>query len=163
MVQHSELRFLKLSLRVGFPTHLIFSISLLFIGEYTTTILLQIIYILLYFSKFFIYLYMLLVHFILIKLFSSSYYLLYFFNLLILLYSFIYLKIEIDINKIFFFIFMVGVSYFFLWRFDENIYDIYILLNINDKINYISNVVEVLLLFLHTLILFIYLYNKKII
>lgn len=136
--------------------HLVFSLSLIFIGEYTTTLFIQSIYLLSLNNRFFIYLYIPMLHFGLVKLFASSYYPLYFLNIFILLLLLKKEELEIEGKKILFFLLSIVFIYFITWKFDEFIYDIYLFLNIDDKINSISYEVVISLIFLHLLILFIY-------
>ena len=146
------MRFLKSSLKVGLLAHLVFTVSLLFIGEYTTAILLQLVYLVVFNNVAYGYFYIPLLHFILVKLFASSYYLLYFFNLFIILSLVNYLKININFKAILYFIMIVFLIYSLVFFFDEFLYDIYILIDINDKINFISYQAQLSLLFLHTIL-----------
>ncbi len=161
MVQHLWLRFLKSSLSVGVLTHIVFTISLIFIGEYTTTLLLQFIYIISFNNRLFIYIYLPIINFILVKLFSSSNYILYFFNLFTTLFLINKLHLVITFKAILFFIIFVSFTYTLIWWFEQFLYDIYLLIDIEDSVNFITLESITLLSLLHTLILFIYMYNTS--
>lgn len=142
--------------------HVSLTLSLLFIGEYTTLLLLQLALLFLY-NKFFYYFYLPFVHFVLLKLFGSLLYPLYFFALAMVIYT-IY-KEQKSISKEN--VGMLSLVYILLFalysNFKEKLYDLYIELDINDTVHYISADVVYALTLLHLFIFFFltFEYNDK--
>ena len=152
---------------ISLSFHLFFSFSLLFIGEYTLALIFQSIFFTYFIkSKIVLYLFFMpIVLFGLTKLFASLYYLLYFLNLSFFLYFlyFLYESKKIIAVKYLIIFLLYGILITFLYiRFEELRYDIYLYMEINDRINSINNEVVIALNFLHLFILFLMGYNNRV-
>lgn len=143
--------------------HIVFTLSLLFVGEYLLVIIFQAAFISTFLNnkKIFYLLHIPIFFFALAKIFASSSYLLYFINL-------VFLFIFLDKNELLFswkellmwsfYISFLYMGYFYL---EETLYDFYILLNVENKVNHLFTDVLFLLTLLHLLIFVILRYNKK--
>ncbi len=143
--------------------HLFFSSSLFFIGEYTLTLILQTVFIIIFFkSKFFIYIsYIPIILFGLIKLFASTTYLLYFVNLFVFLYLLYKSDNILTLQELVIFSLYLSGLYFIYLSTSELRYDIYLYFDITDRVNSIHSEIIYMLSFLHLLILFFMGYNKE--
>lgn len=155
----STMNFLTKYISLSF--HLSLSFSLLFIGEYTTTLVLQFGFLTLFVKlKNFIYIfYIPLVLFALMKLFASTYYPFYFFNLSFLLYALYKNNFFLTMLELLIWHFYLLFLYLLYNYFEEEIYDIYILIDIEDKVHYIDLSVSLILTALH-FIIFIFLFKR---
>jgi hypothetical protein len=143
--------------------HVIASFSLLFIGEYSTAISLQFVFILSLFSlkKAFYFIYLPLIHYSLLKIFASGYYLIYFFDFFALMYILQTAKTGLSRIELYLFMLYIAVLYAAYFSLKENIYDMYIMIDINDKVNYISSEISYILSLIHILIFFFIEFKNK--
>ena len=144
--------------------HIILSCSLYFIGEYTLALLLQFVFISTFFKnkKKFYLLYMPMFFLALVKIFASSVYLLYFINLIFLFNYLDKNALLLSMHELLWWSFYMAFLYFGYISLHEQIYDVYILQNIQDKVNHLFMDIVFLLTLLHILIFVILGYNKKI-
>lgn len=140
--------------------HITASISLLFIGEYFFTILLQSLFFLRAF-KIFLYLYTLSLNLSLILLFCSMEYGIYFLNLSVFVYCIFksVAKISKQIVYIYFFgTLLASFAYKFL---DDFFFELEMIFNIVDRVNYIDNVSLSALTILHIVIFYFVIFVGK--
>ena len=139
------------------------SLSLLYIGAYTTTIVLFIAYIFSFIKIRYIdyMLYLAIVSLVLVEIFASSFYILYFINLFLVLY---YLYKSQNIMTPFelsiFIVYMLFLRYLYNY-FEEFRYELYLDLNIVDRLYGIDAASIYLLSSLHILVLFFMGYNRE--
>jgi hypothetical protein len=139
------------------------SLSLFIIGEYSSLFALQLAFVFTFFKskKIFYLFYAPMIYFVMLKLFASSVYFLYFLNLLFLCY-FLYIN-ELLLNReelaIFstYMVFLYGLYHYV----EEDVYNLYITLGTDDKVNHIFDEVTAVLAFLHIFIFMILGYNKQ--
>jgi len=140
--------------------HIILSSSLLYVGEYTTCLVLQFFVFALY-KRVFYFLYLPLLHFALLKLFASLEYILYFTNLFLAIYTLDKENIYINKKERIFYILFVLFLYGGYIYFKDEIYDLYVWIDIIDKVHNIDSIVVYILTILHSLILFFVTFKKK--
>ena len=136
-------------------SYLFFSLSLLFVGEYTTALFFQIFLLGIFFSnRILLYIfYIPLLLFILLKFFATLYYPLYFLNLISMI-MLVYMKdIIISVKMSMpYMVYLLGL--FFIYDFlSEERYEFYLDLNIVDSVHSSFNEVGLILTLLHILIL----------
>ena len=143
--------------------HIFLSLSLLYIGEYLTTILLQLVFL----SIFYKWNYIAYIMYIpvstlgLFELFSSASYFLYFVNLVIFYYYIYWYGLILKPLGIIFVYLYIGGLALISWNIENIIYEIQLYINIIDCINQISVEVVFILSLLHLLIFFILGYNRE--
>jgi len=137
--------------------HILLSLSLFFIEEYTALIILQIgafSFILRYRKLLYIF-YIPILFFSLIKIFASSNYIFYFIDLIGYFFTLYLSKNILNYIEIFLFsLYLFLLSFFYLFL-EEQRYDIYTYFNIVDKIYFIDNITLFTLLLLQLLVLFV--------
>jgi len=137
--------------------HILLSLSLFFIEEYTALIILQIgafSFILRYRKLLYIF-YIPILFFSLIKIFASSNYIFYFIDLIGCFFTLYLSKNILNYIEIFLFsLYLFLLSFFYLFL-EEQRYDIYTYFNIVDKIYFIDNITLFTLLLLQLLVLFV--------
>ena len=142
--------------------HTFISLSLLSVGEYTMAIFMQFLFLITFKSEFlYKFFYLVVILFVLVKLFASTLYILYFFNLFLFIYTLYKEKVFFYVRSYFLFIFnllFIATIYIAL---DEMRYELYLWLNITDVVNSINTKVIYLLTSLHLIILFIMGYNRE--
>ena len=139
---------------MGLLLNILLSISLVFIGEYSIALFLQFSYIL-FLNKYLVYfLYLPLLHLILTKLFVSSYYFLYFINLSLAILFLINKKVIFTKIENTLFLLNIPLFYFLYQYYENNIYQLYLETGFTDKINYINSDIALILILVHTFILF---------
>lgn len=140
----------------------VLSVSLLYIGEYSTFVVFQVAT-LLFSQLFFYYLYLPFIHLILLKIFASLHYPLYFILLFFTVYVIYKDNRKICANR------LAKLSLFYISLLvlyniiRDRLYDLYVWSNIQDRVNYISVDVAYILTLLHLFILFFltFEYNGK--
>ncbi len=140
-----------------FLLHIVLSFSLYFIGEYTTLISLQLISMVIFFKskQLFTLFYIPIIFFSFTKLFASSIYVVYVINLFLFVISLYKYNFILDLKKVFLLAIYLFISYAFFISFEEQLYEIYLDLNITDKVNSISVEVIYFLNILHLIILYL--------
>lgn len=142
--------------------HFFLSSSLLFLGEYTTVLFLQIVFIAMKLStRVFLLLYLPAFFLGLCKIFTASSYLLYFLSLSLLLFSLYEKRVFIYGYKFLLFTLYIAVLLYGYNHLDVMRYEIYLDLNINDTIHPMNKKVMLILTLLHVIILFIMGYNRE--
>jgi len=136
---------------MGLLLNLSLSLSLVFIGEYSTAFFLQLSYLLFLNKYLFYFLYLPLLHLILIKLFASSYYFLYFINLTLAILFLVNKKIILTKIKNALFLLNISLLYFFYQYYESHIYQLYLDIGFTDKINYINPEIGLILTLVHIL------------
>ena len=149
--------------KIGILYHLLLSSFLFFIGEFSTLLVFQLIFIIMFLKpkETLLYLYLPMLFFILIKLFASSFYLLYFIALGASLCFILHNKLLYSLKKL-----LLYSSYLLLFHsifsnFEYFFYELYIELEISDSIYFISDRVVGILMIEHLFILFILGYNRE--
>lgn len=147
--------------------HVFVSISLFYFGQYFFMVFFQLIFVLALFSyknsflnKMIFFLFLMCLHYFLVLLFSFGVYIFYFTNLFALIYFIdkqnkMFTKREFLACGIF-----ALLSAFFVWYFEEFIYDMYLLFDVVDAPNMINSEVFTVLTLLHGFILFFTLFKK---
>ena len=147
--------------------HAFASLSLFYFGQYFFMILLQIIFLPTLFSyknsflnKMIFFAYLMCLHYFLVLLFSFGAYIFYFINLFALMYFIdkqnkMFTKTEFLACGIF-----ALMSAFFVWYFEEFIYEMYLFFDVVDTPNMINSEVFMVLTLLHSFILFFTLFKK---
>lgn len=147
---------------MGYILHFFLSSSLVYIGEYTTALFLQIVFIAMKLSKrVFLLLYLPAILLSLSKIFTASSYLLYFLSLSLLLFYLYEKRVFFYGYKFLLFILYITVLLYGYNYFDAMRYEIYLDLNINDTIHAMNKKVIFFLTLLHVIILFIMGYNRE--
>lgn len=143
--------------------HLFISFSLVFIGEYSSLIVLQFAFIFTFFqSKNICYFfYFSIIFFALVKIFASSLYFLYFLNLLFLFYYLYKQELLLNVNELVIFTLYMAMLYGMYYYFEEDIYNLTIRLEIDDKVNHVFDEVVGVLALMHIFIFMILGYNKQ--
>lgn len=143
--------------------HLFLSLSLIWIGEYSTLFVLQLAFVFTFLKnkKIFYLLYIPMVFFVLIKLFASSVYLLYFFNLLFLFYFLYKNELLLSQEELLILSIYMTILYGLYRYFEDELYYLYLSLETDDKINHIFDEVVIVLTLLHLIIFLILGYNKQ--
>ncbi|DAB29869.1 MAG TPA: hypothetical protein CFH84_07425 [Sulfurimonas sp. UBA12504] len=144
--------------------HIGLSCSLFFIGEYTLDLVLQLVFVSTFFKnkKLFYLFYMPMFFLALVKIFASTFYLLYFINLFFLFKYLEKSELLLSIKELFLWSVYMASIYLGYISLDAQIYAMYILQNIQDKVNHLFIDVVFILALLHILIFVILGYNKKI-
>lgn len=146
-----------------FFLHLLLSGALLFVGEYSVLLLLQAAFLSTFFNnkKIFYLLYMPIIFFALVKIFASSLYSLYFINLFFLFFFLEKNELLLSWWELLVWSLYMLLLYATYIVFEEQIYDVYIMQNLQDKVNHLFWDVVLVLTLLHVLIFVILGYNKK--
>lgn len=148
-------------IKTFFIIHILSSFSLLYIGEYIFTILIQSLLFLMFFRNY-NYFYISALHLNLVLLFSSMEYELYFLNLFLYIYCFFRYRAKILKNKLFLYVLgfiLISIVYKFL---DNFFFELEMLFGIVDSVNYVDNVSLSTLTLLHIIIFyFVILLSKK--
>ena len=148
--------------KFGVLYHLLLSAALYFIGAFSTLTLFQFLFLLTLTKKKEVqfYLYLPMLFFILIKIFASAYYLLYFLALGASVCYTLHYKFLYPLKKLLLYSLYLGLLYTLFVNFEYLLYEIYIELNFNDSVYFISNEVMGMLMYEHLFILLILGYNK---
>jgi len=136
--------------------HLLFSFSLYLIGEYTTLLVLQfgLLFLFIPIKKVLYIFYIPLLFFTLSKLFTASFYLLYFVDLAFLYGTlFITGNLLTYLEIIAFTLYLVTLSFLYIF-FEEQRYDLYLYIDVVDKVHSLDNGVVGILIFLELVGLF---------
>ena len=143
--------------------HILISLSLLYIGEISTVIISQILFLttLIKIKKIAYLLYIPTVLFTLLKLFTSQAYLLYFLNLSFLIYYLYSYRLILKIKELFVLCIYLLFLCFTYIGFEDIIYELYLDFEIQDRVNYIAPEVVYLLSALHLFIFYILGYNRE--
>jgi len=148
--------------KIALLYHLLLSSSLYFIGEFSTFYIFQLIYLLTFTKKkeILLYVYLPMLFFILIKLFASSFYLFYLLGLGTSICYILHYKLLYSVKNLLMYILYLGLLYTLFVNFEYLWYEIYIELNFNDSVYFISNEVMSILICEHLFILLILGYNR---
>lgn len=137
--------------------HIFVTLSLLYIGEYTTALFLQLVFLITLFKfKYLIYpLYAPVMFFVLAKLFASAIYIVYFINSTLFLYLLYRENLFLCIKKLAIFTFyLLFLNYLYLIL-DDQLYELYLDINIVDVVNSISSEVIYSLMILQIVMLYL--------
>ena len=149
--------------RIGVLYHFLLSSFLYFIGSFSTLIIFQFLWIMMFVKPKTtrLYFYLPMLFFILTKLFASSSYLLYFIALSASLYFTLHYKLLYPLKKLLFYMFYLLFLFIVFRYFEHFFYELYIELDFIDTIYFISDEVALLLMCEHLFILFILGYNRE--
>ena len=142
--------------------HFAISTSLLYIGEFTTFLTLQTIFLLTQLFRKLIWILLIpITLFSLSKLFASTLYILYFFNLALFL-MFLYKEKSVLFGMKYLLFTLYAMTLLYLYNFFElSIYELYLAFGVEDRVNHLDRLVMTLLTLLHLIILFIMGYNRE--
>lgn len=101
------------------------------------------------------------INYLLIIFFLKTFYLLYFVTLILVAYSIYAIKFRVAKNSIIFYISLLCISTFLFDYFDEDIFEIYLFLNLDEIYSYVGGVVSYILAILHSFILFWVIIGKR--
>lgn len=143
--------------------HLFITLCLVFIGELSLLFVLQFasLFTLFKSKNIFYSLYLPIIFLALAKLFASGIYLLYFLNLAFLFYFLYKKELLFDAKELAIFTLYMAILYGMYRYFEENIYQLYLSLEMDDKVNHIFDEVVAILALLHIFIFVILGYNKQ--
>jgi len=149
--------------KVGLLYHLLLSSSLYLIGSFSTLIIFQLLWIVMFVKPKTtrLYFYLPMLFFILTKLFASSFYLLYFIALSASLCFTLHYKLLYPLKKLLFYMFYLLFLVMVFRYFEPFFYELYIELDFVDTIYFISDEVSLLLMCEHLFILLILGYNRE--
>lgn len=136
------------------------TLSLVYVGEYSSALVFQFVFLLSFYKKLLYFIYLPFLHLALVKIFSSMVYPLYFLSLFIVFFWFYSENNRYSLKTILFFLIcLIGFFLTYLY-FEDYVYELYIFTNIEDTINYIDEITFYILTLLHTLILFFLNFKK---
>ena len=143
--------------------HLFVSLSLVFIGEYSTVALFQIAFIATYLRvPILLYaFYVPAIYFILLKLFASGEYLLYFLNFSFFIYYLYKSQNFLNAKELFVFVLYLSLVALAYVGLEEIRYELYLNADVVDDVNVSDDFVTYALTSLHTMVLFFMGYNKE--
>ena len=137
--------------------HLFLTTSLVFVGEITTALLLQFLFLISFQRELFLF-YLLMVLFGVTKIFVTAIYPLYFANLFFFLYIVWKKHLLSGVKDIFKILFYGTIFIFLYYYFDTFRYDIYIASGIEDSVHPMDGSVALLLTWIHLIILFLFIF-----
>ena len=144
-----RLLFQNLSYKMKYVFHIFLSLSFIYIGEYSYSILIQFAFLLSFYKKLFYFLYLPLASIALVVFFTVMAYKLYFLNLILILYFLYKEGFSFNNQKIIYLIFFSTIFYFLYLGLEDFRYELYIYSAINDTVHYYNVLIVCFLTIFH--------------